>query len=418
MIGIGTGVWIGFRYLGSRSGKLLSLTTIASTFGLILGVAVLILVMSVMNGLYFELRGRLLGVIPHIEIMHDQLATMTPTELLGTQPELAITGAGPFIRFEALAKGDHQRNSQSLSVMGIDSMLEAEYSLIPKRIVSGNWQDLEDRGGIVMGFPLADYLGLFVGSKVTLLLLDQPHDRSLPNARQMTFKIVGLFTVGAEVDYNLAFISLADGLATLPATAYRGGWSFRLPEPLLAPQLAPRLASLAAATTGIENLQVRTWADVFGGLFRAVRMEKVLMFSLLMLIVALSTFSIAATLALAVDQKRAAVAILTTMGMAPAGIMLIFLIQGLVIAIFGTGFGVITGMLLAEHVGALMQGFEELSGIKLLQGTFFESLPAVWQWGDLLLVAVMAILLTLASTIYPAMRAARAPPSLVLNQPN
>lgn len=418
MIGLGAGVWIGLRYLGSQRGQLLSFTTIASTFGLILGVAVLILVLSVMNGLYLELRGRLLGVIPHIEIMHDQLARVVPGERISAQPELDIISVSPFIRFEALAKGDHQRNSQSLSVMGIDPKPEELHSLIPKHIISGNWSDLDAGNGIVMGVQLADYLGLFVGSKVTLLLLDQPMDHSLPNARQMTFRVVGLFSVGAEVDYNLAFIRLEDALEALPETAYRGGWSFRLLEPLLAPQLAPGLAHTVAEQTGLEGLQVRTWADVFGSLFRAVRMEKVLMFSLLMLIVALSTFSIAATQALAVDQKRTAIAILTTMGMAPTGIMLIFLIQAVVIATFGTGFGLIVGTLLSEYIGVLMQGFERLSGVRLLEGTFFERLPAVWQWDDLLLVAVMALLLTLASVLYPAKRAAQLAPASVLNLPD
>ena len=416
MIEFNTGLWIGLRYLGSRRGDALSLATVISTLGLVLSVAVLILVMSVMNGLFLELRSRLLGVVPHIEILHDQLATLNPQEHLDDQSKLPPFSVSPFIRFEALAKGDHLRYSQAITVIGVDPDAEGEGSLVPEHINSGDWDDLATGGGMIMGDALADYLGLFVGAKVTLLFLDQPYDKHLPHARQMTFQVVGLFSVGAEVDYSLAFIDLGDALKSLPETAYRGGWSFRLSEPLDAPELAPLLGQMVRDATGLDTLKVRTWVDVFGSLFQALRLEKVLMFLLLMLIIALSTFSIAATQALSVDQKRPAIAILTTMGMSPAGIIFMFLIQSLVIAMFGIGLGLVAGIGLSEHVGILMGWLEAAIDLRLLENTFFESLPAVWQWGDLMLIAGVALLLTLASTLYPAFRATRLPPASILNR--
>lgn len=409
MRGLYVGIWIGFRYLGTAQRRL-SAATLFSVVGLALGVAVLILVMSVMNGFQMELRQRLLSAIPHIEFLSDHLATepITP-ELLANNPQ--VVGAGRFVRFEAIAKG--AGDSRVVSVWAVESNLEHQVSSIPDSLVEGRWL-VQGEQSLVLGRPLARRLGLSVGDRLTLLLLDQPAGTQIPKPRYLTFVLAGLFELNIDLDYSLVFADVDASLKALPASAYRGGWRFRLTDPLLAPD---QVSQLAAWVPDFAGISIRTWADTFGNLFQAVLLEKAIMSLLLLLIVVLACLSVVSTQALAADQKSGAIAILRTLGMGKTGILLTFLVQGFAVGGAGIVIGGLAGIVLTHHISDIMIWVEAATGFSLLKDTYFERLPVVWQWYDLAVVFSLALLLTLASALYPALRAARARPAVALAMP-
>lgn len=407
MRGVYAGIWIGIRYLGS-SERQLSAATMLSVAGLALGISVLVLVMSVMNGLQSELRQRLLSAIPHIEFLDDRLATqpVAPELLADSQ----VAGAGRFLRFEAVIRGAGPAGGQVVSVWAVESELEPQISSVPDSLVAGRWPSKNERA-LVLGRALAGRLGLVVGDKLTLLFLDQPADSRVPRPQHLTLVLSGLFDLSAELNYSLAFIDVDAALQVLPASAYRGGWRFRLTDPLWAPVKAEQLMPS-------EVVSVRTWADTFGSLFRAVRLEKAIMFTLLLLIIVLASLSVTSTQMLAADQKRSAIAILRTLGMSQSSIALVFLVQAFVVSGLGIAIGGLAGVSLALHIGDIMIWVEEATGFSLLKDTYFDRLPAVWRGSDLAVIFSLAFLLTLISTLYPALRAAGARPAVALAMPN
>lgn len=410
MAGAGLGIYIGLRYLSGKGGRVLSGASIASMAGLALGVAVLILVMSVMNGFREEISNRLLGVIPHVEAIHSDLLEI-PAVL--AVPE--VRGAARFLRFEALLRPDHTQN-HAVSVFAVEPEKEALLNIIPKHVVAGQWQALASSpNSIVLGRPLARYLDLRLNDRFKLLVLNQPKGTQIPQLVEVSFRLAALFEVGAEVDYSLAFIDLDSARQQIPASAYSGGWRLQLHDPVSAPAQAALLTAQIAELTGVSNIQVQTWANSFGALFQAIRLEKNIMFLLLFLIILIAAFSVASVQVLAVDEKRSAVAILNTMGMSKSGIALIFLAQALVVGLTGIITGTIAGVFLAQHIDTIMAWVGQYLGFQMLQGTYFDRLPSRWQWDDLALISATTLILTLLSTLYPAWQATKVRPAAVLN---
>lgn len=412
------GVRIGLRYLGKPEGGHLSGASVAAITGLALGVAVLILVMAVMNGFRLELSKRLLGTIPHVEAVNVDLLQI-PVPAVSV---LGVQDGGRFLRFESLIKPE-RAPGYPVTVFAVEPSREANLSIIPDHIVAGRWQSLTEVSqnlssgkapALILSRPLARYLRLSIGDPVKLLVLDQPADISVPRPRQLSFTLTALFEIGAQVDYGLAFIAVEDALQFVPPSAYRGGWRFRLEDAMTAPDKVQILTKQISNLTGL-TVDVKTWADTFGTLFQAVHLEKRIMFLLLLLIVLIATTGVASAQVLAVDQKRSAIAILRTMGMGRAGIASIFLVQALVISFTGIATGSLCGLLLADHIGGAITWAERSFGFQMLPGTYFDQLPARWQWDDLMLIIGSAFILTLASTLYPALSASRLQPVAALN---
>ena len=410
MIAVNTSIWIGLRYLAGTRSRLLSVTAIISIFALALGVAVLILVMSVMNGLREELSWRLLGSVPHVELISSDLLQQPVT----TVPIAGALAQARFLRFQALLSAGVQQG-HAVTVFGVEPSLEPRLSLIPDHVVAGNWQLLgQHKRGLVLGRPLADYLGLFIGDKVNLLVLEQLPNTLTPKPKQLTFVVVALFQMNAEVDYKLAFVALNEALKELSPAAWQGGWRLKLPDAMAAPQQGPQLLRQVTELTGIRA-DLRTWADTFGALFQAVHLEKRIMFVLLLLVVLIAAVGVASAQMSAVDQKRSAVAVLCTMGMTQLDIALIFLVQGMVIGLTGIVLGIASGILLASHISAIVGWAEELVGANFLTAAFFAQLPSKWQASDVALIATVALILVVVFTLYPALIAARIKPARVLN---
>jgi len=401
---------IGLRYLRDiRTGRL-STSSLFSLGALILGVAAVVLVMSIMNGFRQELNLRLLGSIAHLEAVHPQLVNR-PTSLGWFEK---IKGAGRFLRFEALAWSNNQR-SQVISVFAVDPESEKDITRIPEHLVIGQWEKLNSSpSGLVIGVALADYLGLVPGDKLDLLVLERPLRGSASRPKRLTFEVVALFRLGSQADYAFGFTRLEGIQELLSPVGWPAGWRFSLDDALAAPEQAPKVATAIRNNTGLA-VNMSSWADTFGSLFQAVRLEKRIMFVLLTFIIFIAALGVAATQILAIEQKLSGIAILSAMGMTTGGIMRVFLLQGLLLGLTGVLLGAVSGTLLANYISDLMAWFEDILGVTLLSGTYFEKLPSFWQWGDLFAVTSVTLVLTLASSLCSAFLAARVRPTRLLS---
>jgi lipoprotein-releasing system permease protein len=404
-------LFIGLRYVRARSHKFfVSFITWVSLLCVCLGVMALIVVLSVMNGLEGELRGRLLSLSAHARVFVPRGVTTTPD-----WPELARTirasphvkGVAPFLDFEALAV----RKPEMLPVRlrGIDPAHEAEVGRFASAMVEGNLADLvpgSDR--VVLGRTLAQMLGVGIGDPIAVLV-PVTDANGTPEPKLREFTVAGVFNVALD-DYDgvLLVASLADVRALLPNPDARLSLNVNFDDALKAPDYSSALA--ANLPSGVE---VRAWTQDHASYFRAIRIEKTMVAVILMLIIAVSAFYLVAMLAMVVTDKRTDIAILRTLGASPRRVMAVFLIQGSVIAWFGVALGVLFGTLLGYHAGAVAAFTERLFSFEIFSSEVYTvaRIPSELRLYQILWISGLAMLITLAATLYPAFRASRVPPA-------
>lgn len=400
---------VALRYLGAvRRTRGVSLVSTVSVVGLVLGVAALITVLSVMNGFDAELRGRILGIVPHLLLEPPegtQAARLDATaEALRARP--GVRG----VARHAEVRGMVTTGARVLPIalVGIEPSREASLSPLADALVLGELSELSAAGGVLLGAPLAARLGLFPGDRVSFLLPRARADSVQPLL--LSAEVRGLFRFGAEPDHLLAFVNV-DALTTerpgLARTSLR-----IVAEDVFS---APRMASALGAEAAFADWRVRDWTDRYGELFAAVGMEKTMMGLLLGLIVAIAVFNIVASLAMLVDEKRGAIAILRTLGASRGDVVRVFLLQGAVVGALGASLGTLLGVGLALEIGELMHWLEQLFGFRLLAGTYFDRLPSVLLAADVLVVAPGAFALAVLGACYPAVRAGRLDPAPALH---
>lgn len=396
---------IALRYLGAvRRSQTVSLISTISIAGLILGVAALVTVLSVMNGFDRELRARILGIVPHVTLSaaDDRLDDL----LAGAERHAGVQGAARFLE----ARGMLTTGSMVLpvAVFGIEPQREPDLSTLPGHMVFGELTNLTADAGLVMGSPLAARLGLFPGDRVTLMLPRAVNGSVRPLL--LSAELVGLFRLGADPDHGVVFMHV-DRLAGIPGLAPT--------EVRIALQniyQAPQIGRQLAVDLELAPAAVRDWTGRYGELFEAVGMEKTMMGLLLALIVAVAVFNIVASLAMLVDEKRSAVAILRTLGVTRTGVVRIFVIQGVLIGGVGVAAGLLLGALLATHIGAIMIVIEDLFSFRLLAGTYFDELPSELRMGDLLWIGIGALVVSIGGALYPAQRAGAIDPARSLHR--
>lgn len=407
------GLWIGFRYLYSRSRSRVSTAFIISMLGVALGVTTLITVMSVMNGFHRELETRILGVIPHLLLVNKDLAILEPDDFAILNED--VVAASRFLSVEGLIQGRAGR-SQPLQIYAIDVNKEAEISIIPERIVAGSLEALQDDiQGIVLGAGIVQQLGINLNDEVLLVFADQPSNAQAPRPLLLRFILVGVFAVDAAPDYGIGLIEINRAIELFPQSSSISGWRFRLQD-VLTP--TPRIESFRKEVEAKTNISAKTllWTKTHGGLFRTVKMEKILMFLILFFIITIASFNLVSAQAMIVDYKQKNIGILRTLGMNKRGIVLIFIIQGLFIGISGVLLGNILGVLLSSYVSDLAQLVDQWIGFSLVAGTYFVRLPVDIQLFDVVLINFVSILLTLVSTLYPGGRAGNINPVAALNR--
>lgn len=395
---------VAVRWLAAvRRTRGISFISMISVLGLMLGVAALVTVLSVMNGFDRELRARILGIVPHVLVSPGPGADAEAMlERLRRRPE--VRGAARFAEIRGMITTGQR--VLPVALVGIDPAREPALSPLDAAMVSGRLAALDGQGGVVLGAPLASRLGLLPGDRVTFLLPRARGDSVQPEL--MSAQIRGLFRLGAEPDHTVAFMHV-DAL-----TGGRGIAELQLRLALDDLFRAPLLRSGLAAELG-DAAAVSDWTDRYGELFEAVGMEKSMMAVLLGLIVAIAVFNIIASLAMVVDEKRGAIAILRTLGSSRGEIVRIFVLQGALVGVTGVGIGLGLGALLALNIGDLMQLLERTFDFRLLAGTYFDRLPSELRMGDLVGIGGAALALSLIGALYPALRAGRVDPAPALH---
>jgi lipoprotein-releasing system permease protein len=394
-----------------------SFITWVSLVGVALGVAALITVLSVMNGLESELRTRLLSLTAHATLnaagapIGDWRARIQ--QLHGAP---GLTGAAPFLDTDAMLS--RQPSMSGAIVRGIDPELEAQVSSIGDAMREGRLSDLTPNSNrIILGRMLAYQLQVGMGDQVTVMIPGNAANAAGAGAgdaivpRLRDFYVAGIFEVGLqEHDSVLALVNLQD------AEAFRGldgptGIRLKFYDVLQAPELARSAAARLA-----PGLQVRDWTQDNQAYFRAIRIEKTMMGLMLMLIVAVAVFNIVATLIMVVNDKRTDIAILRTLGLSPRGIIAVFMTQGVLIGWIGAALGVTLGLALALNVDVIVPFLEQTFGFHFMDPDvyYISGLPSEVHAGDVVRIGLAAFILTLVATVYPALQAARTQPAEAL----
>ena len=414
---------VGLRYVRARSHKFfVSFITWVSLTGVAVGVAALIVILSVMNGFEGELRERLLSLSAavHVAAAPGAAAPGAAPPAAESAPDFAalaqrlrtvpgVATVVPYAELQVLAV--HQPEMLPLILRGIDVSQAADPGLdgLAKLMSEGSAQALRgEADALIIGRIVADQLGLAVGDRVTLLV-PVVGPGGVPDGRLREFSVRGIFEAGIQDhDATLAFVSLASlqGLGSQASGA--AGLRIAVTDQLQAPRLAAQIAALAG-----PGFQVGDWTQDNASYFRAIRIEKTMMALILLLIVAVAAFNIIAMLVMVVTDKRTDIAILRTLGASPRRVAAVFLTQGLVIGWIGVLAGVALGVLIALNVGAIVPWLERTFGIHLMDADvyYITQIPSDLRWGDVGLIAALALLLTGLATIYPALRAAATPPA-------
>ena len=404
---------IGLRYTRAKKhNHFISFISLISMFGIALGVAALIVVLSVMNGFQTELRSRILAVVSHVEISGvggELVDWQRVAAQAAVQPQ--VIAAAPFVQAQGmLAYGQAVRGAM---VRGIQPDLEDQVADFRRHMKSGEFDALlPDRFNIILGSELARALGVFVGDRVTLIAPQGVVTPAGVVPRLKTFTVVGLFEVGMyEYDSGLALINIADAQRLYRMDDRVSGVRLKLDDLFQ----APRVARLLVGSLD-TNAFISDWTRSHANFFRAVQIEKNMMFIILSLIIAVAAFNIVSTLVMAVTDKQADIAILRTLGASPLSIMVVFIVQGALIGFIGLGLGIAGGVALALNVDVVVPFIERLLGTQFLakEVYYISNLPSELQWGDVTTITGVAFVLALVATLYPSWRAARVNPAAAL----
>ena len=406
-------LFIGTRYTrAKRRNHFVSFISLTSMIGLALGVVVMIVVLSVMNGFDHEMRTRVLGMVPHATIVGDQPITDWQSLAAKVQQNPKVQAVAPFTQMQGLLT--HDGNVQKVLLNAIDPVQERKVSIIDHFMQEGQLDSLTPGSfGIIIGDKAAKALGVGVGDKLTFVAPEVSVTPAGMFPRMKRFTVQGIFHVGAgEIDGYLGLTNLQD-LARMQLWKPDQGQGLRLKfgdwfE-------APRGAWEIAQHLG-DSYYARDWTRTHGNLYQAIRMEKAMIGLLLLLIVAVAAFNIISTLVMVVNDKKGDIAILRTLGATPGTIMAIFMVQGTVIGVVGTAIGAVVGILAALNVSAAISALEGLIGHKFLNADvyFIDYLPSQLQAQDVLMVCGAALVLSFLATLYPAWRAARTQPAQAL----
>jgi len=409
---------IGWRYTrAGRSGRrngFISFISGVSMLGIALGVAALIIVLSVMNGFQKEVRDRMLSVIAHIELFDAQGAALADWRALADQARATVPGqvlgAAPFVSAQVLiARGEAMRGAL---LRGISPTEEAGVTPLAAQLQGSTFAKLRPgEWNIVLGIELARSLGVREGDKITVVT---PGGQVTPAGivpRLKQFTVAGTFEAGHyEYDSALALIHLDDA-ARLLRVEGATGVQLKLTDAQAARGVAVQLTRAVPS-----NVKVSDWTRTNRNWFDAVQLEKRLMFIILTLIVAVAAFNLVSTLVMTVTDKRADIAILRTLGASPGSIMRIFMIQGATSGIAGTAAGVALGLLVAFNIGTLVPALERLLSTSFLPASIYviSRMPSDPQWADIVPIVATSLLLAFVATIYPSWRASRVNPAEAL----
>ena len=404
---------IGLRYTrAKRRNQFVSFISMISMLGIALGVTALIVVLSVMNGFQTELRGRILAVVSHVQISGAS-GEMGDWQHVAEQSvqQPGVVAAAPYVQAQGMLS--YEQSVRGTMVRGILPDLEDKVADFRSNMKKGSLDTLvPDAFNIVLGSELARALAVSVGDKVTVIA---PQGSVTPAGivpRLKSFTVTGIFEVGMfEYDSGLALIHMTDAQRLYRMEDRVSGVRLKLEDLFKAPYIVQQLATRLDTEAYISD-----WTRSHANFFRAVAIEKNMMFIILSLIVAVAAFNIVSTLVMAVTDKQADIAILRTLGASPGSIMSVFMVQGALIGFIGLGLGVLGGVTLALNVDVVVPFIERMLGTQLMSKEvyYISNLPSELQWRDVITITAVSFVLSLAATIYPSWRASRVNPAEAL----
>ena len=407
--------FIGLRYTSAkRSSQLVSFISVVSMTGMAVGVALLILVLSVMNGFDREMRTRILGLVPHITIIsygnpaNQQQAWSQIEEKVLQHPE--VKALAPFVQLNAmLLRGIEV---EGVMIYGIDPSREKEVSIIADYVDPQALSSLQDNSdgssrSILLGAALATRLGVKTGDSINLMVpQENSQGRIMPKFSRLI--VADVFKTGTELDQSVALISIQRALSLLPENQRQLGMRVTVNNTFDAPRVGWEISQNIP-----YGYTTRDWTRTHGNLYSAIQLSKRLVGLMLLTIIAVAAFNVVSALVMVVTDKRGDIAILRTAGASPGGIMAVFMVQGTLIALIGTTVGAVAGVLLSLSITDIVAMLESVLHIQFLNSDVYpvDYLPADCRWQDVLLVCATAFVMSIVATIYPAWRASRVQPA-------
>ncbi|NII53726.1 lipoprotein-releasing ABC transporter permease subunit [Luteibacter sp. SG786] len=404
-------LFIGLRYTrAKRRNQFISFISTVSIVCIAISVTALITVMSVMNGFDSELRNRILGAVSHVTVSGiDETVQNWQTAVKTAESTNHVRGAAPYVEIQAFLQA---RRPSGALIRGVLPSMEPNVSDIDRHMVEGKMSDLTDRSWkIVLGRELALTLGVQVGDKVTVVV---PQFTATPMGavpKLRSFTVSGIFELGMqEYDANLALISMQDA-ERLNGFDGPTGIRLKLDDMREAWPVAQELVNKLG-----QAYRVETWMDTHANFFRAIDMEKKVMFIILSLIILVAVINLISMLMMLVTDKQADIAILRTLGSTPRSIMGMFMVQGVLVGVVGIAFGVLLGAVLSLNLPALVKWIEHVTGQTFLSPDvyYISELPSQLLWSDVGWVVLVTFAFSLLATLYPAWRASRTQPAQAL----
>ncbi|GJJ79411.1 lipoprotein-releasing system transmembrane protein LolC [Pasteurella canis] len=413
-----TPFFISWRYQRSKQkNRLVSLISTFSSIGIALGVAVLILGLSAMNGFERELNNRILAVVPHAEIIlyphENEPQTINQWARLVERLEQheQVQGISPYVNFTALVENGSKL--KVVQVKGVDKAAQDKVSALGNFVLENKWNEFEQQSGLIVGYAIARDLDVQVGDWVTLLISQQTQNNQLSQPIRHRVQISGILRLDGQLDHSYALLPLAQAQDLIGLTQDQiHGVELKVKDPFEVQTLTyPMLQDYPQA------LYAQHWISKFGYMYRDIQLIRSVMYIAMVLVIAVACFNIISTLIMAVKDKQSDIAIMRTLGANNRFIKQIFVWYGLQAGMKGCLIGIFLGIALALNLTQLIQGIELLLGRKLLSdGIYFvDFLPSELHWQDVLLVLASALILSLVASLYPANRAAKLQPAQVLS---
>ncbi|QGM81395.1 lipoprotein-releasing ABC transporter permease subunit LolE [Otariodibacter oris] len=412
-----TPFFISWRYQrGKQKNRLVSLISLFSSIGIALGVAVLIIGLSAMNGFERELNQRVLSVVPHVEIKaysedgqgivknRDYL-----TEIAKNIPE--VTAVSPFVSFTGLI--ENGSTLKITQVKGVEASEQDKVSALSQFIPTDQWQDFQETGGLIVGAGIARDLAVTVGDEVTLLLPQNTNDGKMAQPLRFNLPITGILRLDGQLDHSYTLLPLKKAQELLGYQANQiSGVELSVTSPFNVREM-----DFSSLNTYPQMLTVQTWINQFGYMYNDIQLIRTVMYIAMVLVIGVACFNIISTLVMAVKDKQGDIAIQRTLGANNRFIRQIFLWYGLISGMKGAVFGIVLGVIVSLNLTGIIKGIEQFFNIKLLSdGIYFiDFLPSEIHWLDIVWVLLATIILSLVASLYPAIRASKLEPAKVLS---
>jgi len=405
---------IGLRFLTAKSdNKFISFISMSAMLGIAIGIMVLLVIMSAMNGFEQQLEERLLSVVPHGEIISVERPIMHWQSVVNNAKNVeGVVEGAPVIPVKGL-----MMQGNDLSGIKLDGILPAQERLVmdsASYVTAGAWNKLTPgSNNIILGQGLIDKFNVDVGDSITVMIPQTGKNGRLSSPKTATFNLVGVFRFGGQLDQLQAYLHIDDARKLSNISHGVAGVRFKFDNVFNSNQLIREIGR------GVKSyVYLSDWTRHQGHLYNDIKLVKMITYIVLVLVIAVASFNIVSTLVMSVQDKESEIAILLTMGLSQARVMRIFIVQGMVNSLLGCLIGGVIGTLVAVNLADIMSGIESLLSVKMLSGGiyFVDSLPSKFQAADLTLLVISTLIISFIATLYPARNASLIKPALVLGQ--